>query len=209
MIYEITMTQRTITAWPWPQNSHPRWSRFRAKWSDTSSLLKREVARRGAEDAILEIDVGHHDLRRDGWLRPNARPRSSRVVVTFEDETHGWVRYHCDEFSEWKDNVRAIATSLEALRKVDRYGVSDGEQYHGFRSGRALPGNVLTSREAAVLISANGDDPEDFLHDPEACRIGVRRALKRSHPDHGGTSEDLYVVQAARDVLGQHHGVEI
>ena len=203
------MTQRPISAWPWPQNGYPQWSRFRAKWSDTSSLLKREVARRGAEDVILEIDVDSRDLRRDGWLRSNASPRSSRVVVTFEDETHGWVRYHCDQFSDWRDNVRAIAISLESLRKVDRYGVSDGEQYHGFRSGRALPGKVLTSREAAVLISENDDDPDDYLRDPEACRIGIRRALKRAHPDSGGSEDDLYVVQAARGTLAQHHGIEI
>ena len=61
---------------------------------------------------------------------------------------------------------------------------------------------MLTSREAAALIAENGDDPENYLQDPEACRLGILRALKRTHPDHGRTADDLYVVQAARDVLG-------
>jgi len=209
-VRSITLTQRPITSWPWQETQWRKASPFRSSWSKTVDLLDREVYKRSSTDeAIIEIDVGARDIRRDGWIRSDARPRSPRVVLTFEDLHQGWLRYRCDRFLSWRDNVRAIALGMEALRRVDRYGITDGEQYHGFRSGRALPGKVLTSREAAALISENGDDPEDYLHDPEACRLGILRALKRNHPDHGGTADELYVVQAARDVLSQHHGVEV
>ena len=56
------------------------------------------------------------------------------------------------------------------LRRVDRYGIPISAQYHGFRLGRALPEKVLTSREAAALIAENGDDPENYLQDPEAVQ---------------------------------------
>lgn len=90
-----------------------------------------------------------------------------------------------DAFPHWQDNVRAIALGLEALRKVDRYGIGKrGEQYVGWR---ALPagdaGEVDRGRD---LIEEAG---------------GVRAALKCHHPDHGGDPADFSAVQAARELL--------
>lgn len=46
--------------------------------------------------------------------------------------------YATDACRYWQHNVRSIALGLEALRAVDRYGISRrGEQYAGFRG--ALP----------------------------------------------------------------------
>lgn len=46
--------------------------------------------------------------------------------------------YATDACQDWRHNVRSIALGLEALRAVDRYGISRrGEQYAGFRG--ALP----------------------------------------------------------------------
>jgi hypothetical protein len=52
--------------------------------------------------------------------------------------------YATDACEHWQHNVRSIALGLEALRAVDRYGISRrGEQYAGFRaaltSGGARP----------------------------------------------------------------------
>jgi len=49
---------------------------------------------------------------------------------------HRLLRNVCDE--DWRHNVRSIALGLEALRAVDRYGISRrGEQYAGFRAALA------------------------------------------------------------------------
>ena len=73
----------------------------------------------------------------------DTRADTPRVVVSF-DSCHGPLRYQCDRFTTtragtkaWHANVRAIALGLEALRKVDRYGIAgSGEQYRGWT---ALP----------------------------------------------------------------------
>lgn len=42
----------------------------------------------------------------------------------------GHLSYPCDTFTTLQDNLRVIALALEALRMVDRYGVTRrGEQY--------------------------------------------------------------------------------
>ena len=47
----------------------------------------------------------------------------------------------CCDF--WQHNLRSIALGLEALRAVDRYGISRrGEQYAGFRAALTAGGNA-------------------------------------------------------------------
>ena len=207
--WDVSLSQRPITAWPWPKTANPVRSLFKANWEATTILqLRREIDARGAAEAIIEIDARDRDIRRDGWIRADAKPQSSRVVITFEDPNHGWVRYRCDRFTHWHDNVRAIVLALESLRRVERYGISDGEQYHGFRSGRALPGHVLTSREAAEMLSRENAD--EILSDPKAAKMWILGGIKRAHPDvPGGSASQLYAVQAARDTLEQHHGCDL
>ena len=55
-------------------------------------------------------------------------------MVAFESK-HGPLKYATDVFDHWHANLRAIALGLEALRKVERYGITQrGEQYTGFRT---------------------------------------------------------------------------
>jgi hypothetical protein len=43
--------------------------------------------------------------------------------------------YATDACEDWRHNIRSIALGLEALRAVDRYGISRrGQQYAGFRA---------------------------------------------------------------------------
>ena len=104
-----------------------------------------------------------------------------------------------DRFDRWQDNVRAIALGLEALRKVDRYGISDtGQQYAGWA---ALPESSETAESAASIIADIAQLPlEAVLNRP---KHGYRQALIRAHPDRGGTVAALERVQNA----GQHLGV--
>ena len=85
-----------------------------------------------------------------------------------------------------QDNVRAIALSLEALRAVDRYGVSKrGEQYAGWK--QLTTGDSMSQAEARDLLASYGGETE---------------ALKKTHPDTGGDVESFRKVQRAREVLG-------
>lgn len=187
----MTYTVRPIDQWPGSLvRGRRRRSPFRAGWSATASLLKRELEQLGARDTVLMIAVEESDIRLDGLLRASARPIHPGVIIAF-DSRYGPLKYSSDVFADWQDNVRAIALGLEALRKVDRYGITKrGEQYTGWKQLEAGANGVVMSAARAREIL------EDYG--------GWRNALKSTHPDAGGDPEQFRLVQEARAVLAAH-----
>lgn len=164
---------------------------FSARWSQTVRLLGSELRQLQARTIVLELDITERDLRIDGFPRAHARLGSQSVRISFESK-HGSLRYETGEYGDWQDNVRAIALSLEALRAVDRYGVSKrGEQYRGWK---ALP---------------TGTDPADSIATPEIARAflgqwdgDVKRAIRETHPDAGGDPSEFRKVIRAKELVG-------
>lgn len=168
-----------------PVRSAYRVSPFKAGWTSTVELLAKELRQHGSRRAVLEIDFREQDLRLDGLPRADRRAQSAGVVLSFEATAVSGsprLRYEVGTFNDWRDNLRAIALGLEALRAVDRYGVTKrGEQYAGWKQLATGGPSVERGRQ---LIREHGD---------------VRRALLATHPDQGGDPADFADVQAARE----------
>lgn len=207
--------------WPpdLPQTKKPRSAAFRAAYSSTLLILARELRHLGAKNVVLECDADWTHIRRDGQLRADAQLRSQGVILSF-DSSHGPLRYPCDTYDRWQDNLRAIALSLEALRAVNRHGVSKrGEQYRGWDlrlpSAGGATGAAMNPRGAAqiIAVTAYGDSPDAYsfadavLQQRAVYHTVVRLALKKSHPDTGGTVEQFRAVQSAREILDKYHGL--
>ena len=182
-----------------------RWPQFSASWSSTVALLARELRHLDAKGISIELDMEPRMFRQDGLPRSDARSRSAAVRLSFTSK-FGPLRYETNEFSgrwgasDWQQNLRAIALSLEALRKVDRYGVSKrGEQYRGWKE---LP---------------TGTDPADAIATPEQARAVLeqyrggsdwslrdvaRAAVKATHPDTGGDPTEFRKVMRAVELVG-------
>lgn len=181
---------RPIDRWPGAHSSHRRTSQFSAPWDATIDLLERELSHLGAKLVVLQIAISEDDLRIDGKLRAAARPSHPGVVLAFQSK-FGPLKYASDEFLSWRDNLRAIALSMEALRKVDRYGVSKrGEQYMGWRAIPAStdPADAIQTREQAEAILAQ------FGGDWKA-------AVRATHPDSGGDEAEFRKVMRAKELL--------
>lgn len=167
-----------------------RYSRywFKATWSETITLLERELHMLRAEQIVIEADFREQDLRIDGLPRQNARRPSFPGVRLAFDSLHGPLIYATDAFTLWEHNVRAIALTLESLRRVDRYGVTgSGEQYTGWRQIEAAADGELSVDEARELLDFYG---------------GYAHAVKVTHPDRPGGNRDAFErVQRARKVL--------
>lgn len=176
-------------------------SPFSAAWTDTLNLLDREADYLGGELVVLQIDVTETDLRRDGLIRANARIAFPGVRVSLQ-APFGPLAFATDVYPHWQANVRAIALGLEALRKVDRFGISrKGEQYVGWQ---ALPGggSPMSREEAAGLLAVDTDwSPTQLLADPEAVRRAHREQTRKYHPDRGGDTTLFARINVARDVL--------
>jgi len=181
-----------------------RRSNFDTAFRKTVRLLAREVEMLRGERVVLELDIEESQLRLDGMPRSGARVGSQAVRISFQSKW-GPVRIETGEFHTWQDNVRAIALALEALRTVDRYGVSKrGEQYRGWRQIEAATGNpedaVVTKEHALEVLARTLNLPLNGVVGSEA---EVKRALRVSHPDHArGDERKFRMVVKAREVLG-------
>lgn len=200
----------------WPYEMTPdynrRYGQFKTSLTRTYDLLDRELQNLGARDIVIEAGFQPHEIRGDGWPRANARiPIHPGVAVHFDSRNYGHLRYATDVFRQWHDNLRAIAKGLEALRMVDRYGITKGgEQYRGFA---ALPeaaialGAGMTREEAATLLVKESSNEHGTLFDVDDLLDGMwvmeayRAAAKKLHPDHGGDADDFQRLQEAKRIL--------
>lgn len=189
-----------------------RLSPFQAPWSSTLDLLDREVRQVKGRNVVIEVDVPESEIRVDGTLYARARAASPAVRLAL-DSAEGPMIYATDRFTWWQDNVRAIALGMEALRKVQRYGIAErGEQYAGFKAlpaGRGMPASHMTSDEAWALIGGYGSVPvrqqrADYnAGNKENVRSAYRRARAEAHPDRNGGFRGLWdMVEEAGRVLG-------
>lgn len=199
MTFNITELQvRPIDHWPGTPTADRRNAPFSAPYGVTMNLLNRELRMIGAKSVVLLMALEDRDIRLDGRPRAGATPRHPGVILCFTDRT-GPKRFPCDKFRHWEENLRAIALSLEALRKVDRYGVtSQGEQYRGW-AALPNPDHVMTRQEAAELV----DKLTGVVcpSDRGTIETLLRIAEKKSHPDTGGSAELFKSVQQARKIL--------
>ena len=210
MKYQI----RPLNQWGRPKTEPRAGSgRFRATWQSTLDLLGREVEFLGGDLVAIQVDVTEGELRRDGMLRSRAQVGFPGVKVSF-DSRHGPLAYATDAYDSryysdppgWQANIRAIALALEALRAVDRYGVtSSGEQYRGWTAIAPVSAEFdMTPAQAADLLAAVEGTPwtaAAIIRDQEAALSAYRWAARRYHPDVGGDVELFRRLTAARKVL--------
>lgn len=181
----MNVTLRPLSTWPYP-DTRSRRSRhtFKAGWQDTLDLLRRELRHLRASNVVIGAGLREEDLRIDGMPRSGARdPAHPGIELSFDAPAHGRLVYATDACLRWEHNVRSIALGLEALRAVDRYGITRrGEQYAGWRQLESGGPSVERGREH---IRRHGS---------------VRAALMATHPDQGGDPAAFADVQAARAV---------
>jgi hypothetical protein len=208
---------RPIVTWPGARTTRPARSRFAAPWSSTLDLLDRELRQLQAKNIVLQADVAESQIRLDGMLYASARPRTPGVILSFESK-HGPLSYPCDRFDNWQDNVRAIALSLEALRSVDRYGVTRrAEQYRGWQQLPAPGGNGAMTPESAAgfivklfeMLNRPCCSQQEMLVSGTSAGQHLRVAEALTHPDRGGDSAQFKQVQQAREVLEEYFGRRI
>lgn len=201
-----------IPEWPLPNTKPRRNAQFSAGYADTLNLLRTELGHLDARGAVVMQVVtknGQTDLRRDGALRAQAQITHPGVRISFESK-HGPLTYSTDVFEPayyrqmdgWKANLRAIALGLEALRKVDRYGIGrSGEQYKGWLAIDGAGPDLAAARNV-LLQYGHGrimPDPSADLDYANAFRL----ARISTHPDRNeGDRSEWDAVEAAGKLLG-------
>jgi hypothetical protein len=202
---------RFVSVQEWPGQRTPRNKRknspFRAPYIDTLDLLEYELSLLKARDIVFQSGFRRESLRNDGWPYSNAIPDDPGIIVSFRSNK-GELSFPCDTYDDWQANMRAIGLALEALRAVDRYGVTrQAEQYKGWAQ---LPPPEKTAHfksadDAARFIALNAGEGTEkaraILLDQDTRTNLYRRAARNLHPDRGGNADQFVLLQEALEVV--------
>lgn len=174
-----------------PPETKTRKSKAPLSASDAALRLEAELDRLGAEDAKLSTS---QKLRIDGTPRSDlAEPIDVGAAVYFT--LNGKARVlACDRWTRVADNIAAIAQHIDALRRIERYGIGDLNQ--AFAGYAALPpvGGTQGGDWRAELEIAPGE--RLTLEQVEAQ---WRALVKKRHPDNGGSHDAVVRLNLARD----------
>jgi hypothetical protein len=217
----IEFVFRPLDRWPVERTAKRRRAPFHAGYGRTLKDMERELRHLGTTRCVIQAECSEEDIRLDGRLRSSARLRGPGIILAF-DSRHGPMQYPCDTYDDWTGNLRAIVLALEALRAVDRYGVTRrAEQYRGWR---ALPGggesSAIAGAEWATVEEAagwlclqawpapvgNNENSRSIVRDicagdAEALRQLYREVSMRAHPDRGGDIALMARVNRCRDYI--------
>lgn len=149
--------------------------------------LERQLESLGGADPVLSTNVR---LRLDGRPYSDQDPEDPGVAVYFRFKGRATV-LACDRYLRVADNIAAVAAHIDALRRIERYGVGTIEQ--ALAGYRALPADTAADWRSVFGFPAQQDVTEDQL------QTKYRERASLAHPDKGGTDEMMMHVNRARD----------
>lgn len=153
----------------WGKFSTNRVSDGRVTVALATDRLQRELDRLGAKNATLSTNVS---LRLDGRPRSDDEPGDPGVAIYFSFKGRATV-LACDRYRRVADNIAALAAHIDALRRIERYGVGTIEQ--ALAGYKALPAD--TAADWRAVFSLNGNATR------EAVDTAFKQLARERHPD--------------------------
>lgn len=149
--------------------------------------LERQIEMLGGRNPTLSTNVS---LRLDGRPRSEGEPSDPGVALYFSFKGKAAV-FACDRFDRVADNIAAIAAHVDALRRVERYGVGTIEQ--ALAGYKALPADTAANWRAVFGF------PSDSTPTLDQVDKAYKDAARKKHPDLGGTDMEMAHLNRARD----------
>lgn len=113
----------------WPRSNAPEPQHPGVEVSFLSDVNLHPLARRGRE--LIRRHGGEQEAKKATHPDAGGTAEDFAAVMAALDRCR--LVYATDVCERWQHNVRSIALGLQALRAVDRYGISRrGQQYAGF-----------------------------------------------------------------------------
>lgn len=208
MATSVESIPRFPLAWPlgWPRCRSRRHAAFtesvfsqgtdgqpRTKRSKSISVatavdrLERQLALLPGQNPTLSTNV---KLNLRGIPYGDEQPGDPGAAVYFSFKGRATV-LACDRWLRVADNIAAIAAHIDAIRRVDRYGV--GTIAQALEGYKALPAD-----SAADWRHVFGFTTHESVT-AETLTTRYRDAAARVHPDRGGTDVEMAHINRARE----------
>ncbi|WP_321991507.1 J domain-containing protein [Marispirochaeta aestuarii] len=183
-----------IEAYPlhWPagyqRTKYPVHSRFgKHTLYGVRTFLEEEVRRLGGKKLIISTNMR---VRQDGGVYSNSKEPEDSGVALYFDYNGAQRCLACDRFLHVWENTYAIGKTIEAMRGMDRWGVSQmlDRIFTGFA---AIPEDAGKTRPWYQVLNVDpGITTEDL-------RRRYRQLIKEKHPDVGGDPEEFHEIMDA------------
>ena len=149
--------------------------------ADALKRLSAELSRLGATREVLSTNVV---LRIDGLPRSGQPEPDDPGAAAYFELKKKPIALACDKWNRVADNIAAIAQHIDALRRIDRYGVGSLEQ--AFAGYAALPANTAANWRDVFGFPGDGPPPPW-----SAVEERFRQMAKTAHPDAGGSNLEM------------------
>lgn len=149
--------------------------------------LERQLDMLGARDAVLSTNV---TLNLRGIPRGDENPSDPGAAVYFKFKGKATV-LACDTYYRVADNIAALAAHIDALRRIERYGVGTIEQ--ALAGYKALPADTAADWRAVFGF------PKDSKPTLDQVDSAYKALARQKHPDAGGTDIEMAHLNRARD----------
>lgn len=177
-------------AWPmgWPRT--PRYKQQRASFKSFRQAVSVYVGTQRLETQLDMLGARNPTLSTNLSLRLDGRPRTegepddpgAAVYFTFKGKA---TTMACDRWDRVADNIAAIAAHVDALRRVDRYGVGSLEQ--ALAGYKALPADTAADWRKVLGF------PTDARVSAEAVHNRYRELSKATHPDTPDGNHEMFI----------------
>lgn len=176
--------------WPLgkPRSKSPQSARFQVALSKARDNIIREIKLMDACNLIISSNV---PVKNDGFPYASYNePADNGVAVYFTWKKKPFC-FACDSWNKVKDNLQAIAKTIEALRGIERWGSGDmlEQAFMGF-----VAIQDFSSDPYAVLGIERNASKETILN-------AYRQKAKTLHPDSGGDAQEFDKLTKAKDKL--------
>lgn len=166
-------------------------SQFKQSMDRAQKFLREEIKRLGGRDLIVSTNL---PLRLDGLLYSDWMKRKiddPGVAIYFKYKGKD-ISMCCDQYAAVWENIYALGKGIEALRGMDRWGVSDFLE-RAFTGFTALPASSAIVQRDIWDVLGLSSKPGTVVELAEA----YKSQAKKTHPDAGGTKEAFQELQDA------------
>lgn len=183
--------------WPagYKRHSGNRYSsKFKQTMDQAQRFLRMEISRLGGKELIVSTNL---PLRNDGqlyadWMRKKIDDPGVAIYFKWKGKD---VAMCCDQYPSVWENIYALGKGIEALRGMDRWGVSDflDRVFTGFKALPETTGGVSLSWWNILNVSPDANEVQ--------IKAAYRALANKYHPDNieTGNAEKFIQIKAAYD----------